>query len=411
MTAVIHGGSIVRIHNLHIRTDGDEWIVGRIEVGDFAAVPLVGVRAIELLRDGYRVDECRDRLRAAGLGDVDVSGFVSELTSLGFVAAVDGQKLEASPSVQATFPWLRPSYVRWTQSLVAYIAVGVLIAAGLAVAVTHTELFPSPDALLWSSSGSIVLLGQTALFWILIFLHELAHLVTARAAGVPGKIRLSTRLQFLIAQTDVTGMWAADRRQRMTVYLAGMALDASIASAATIALAATSPVATVHRFASVILLTEVLLLAPQFLIFLRTDLYFVLQELMACRSLHADGSAYVRHITARILSSTAPPDDPSRNLPRRERRAVRGYAVLLVMGVAACLGVAVGVSLPAALHFARQAATAFSVGSTWPQIADAVVVILVLVGIQLLWCRLWWRTHGPRLRQWSAGASRKGHFP
>ncbi len=49
---------------------------------------------------------------------------------------------------------------------------------------------------------------DAAIGWVLIALHELGHLATARAAGAPARISLGTRLQFLVAQTDVSGVWA-----------------------------------------------------------------------------------------------------------------------------------------------------------------------------------------------------------
>ncbi|MEQ4301645.1 hypothetical protein ABNF97_09675 [Plantactinospora sp. B6F1] len=401
-TMIIEGSSAVRLHELHIRPDGDEWVVGRIDIGEFVALPVVGVRAIDLLREGCSVEVSQDRLVAEGLGEIDVADFVTELAELGFVAAIDGREVASLPPIRPTFPWLRPAHTRWVQGRAIRVIVGVVIAAGLIAAVTHPHLLPTPEVMVWSTSGSLVLLGQAILFWTLIFIHELAHLAAARAVGVPGRIRLSTRLHFLVAQTDVTGIWAANRTQRMTVYLAGMALDASIASIATLVVVVANPTTAVHRISAIVLLSEVLLLAPQLLIFMRTDLYFVLQDLTRSRNLYADGSAFATYLAGRLWRRSAAIDDPSRQLPRGERRAVRGYTVLLVVGTAACLGVAVGVSLPVALHLIWQAVHALSAGSAWLEIADALATILVVVGFQLLWCRLWWRRHGARIRRWTS---------
>jgi hypothetical protein len=52
------------------------------------------------------------------------------------------------------------------------------------------------------------------LFALTATVHELAHLAAARSLGVPARIGLSTRLFYLVAQTDVSGIWAAPRRAR-----------------------------------------------------------------------------------------------------------------------------------------------------------------------------------------------------
>ena len=61
--------------------------------------------------------------------------------------------------------------------------------------------------------------------------HELAHLATARARGVHARIGLGTRLQILVAQTTVSGLWGCPRSVRLRVYLAGVVSDLTIISA------------------------------------------------------------------------------------------------------------------------------------------------------------------------------------
>ncbi|WFE56298.1 hypothetical protein [Micromonospora sp. WMMD712] len=100
----------------------------------------------------------------------------------------------------------------------------------------------------------------------------------------------------------------------------------------------------------------------QFLVLVRTDVYLVLQDVAGARNLHADGVAYARWWLRR--AARRPGRDPSLALPARERRAVRWYASLLVVGTAACLAAAVAV-----------------LGGSWA-----------------VWCWAWWRRHGRRLR-------------
>ncbi|MDG4819881.1 hypothetical protein O7628_30730 [Micromonospora sp. WMMD956] len=104
----------------------------------------------------------------------------------------------------------------------------------------------------------------------------------------------------------------------------------------------------------------------QFLVFMRTDVYFVLQDVAGARNLYADGAAYARWWLRR--AARRPGRDPSLALPARERRAVRWYALLLVVGTAACLT------------------------------AAAAVAVAVLGGSWAVWCWAWWRRHGRRLR-------------
>jgi hypothetical protein len=206
--------------------------------------------------------------------------------------------------------------------------------------------------------------------WLLLLLHELAHLVVARAVGVPARIRLGTRLQFLVVQTDISGIELAPRRHRLTAYLAGIATNLTVAAAGVLGLVVTSGGA--HRALAVLVLLALLPLPFQCLVFTRTDLYFVLQELTGCRDLHGDGRAYARH----LLRRRGP--DPSLALPPHERRAVRAYSVLLAVGTVLCLAAFATLTLPADLTLLLRAAAR-------PAELDSMVVLLVVGGAQALW--------------------------
>ncbi|MFC1420636.1 DUF6879 family protein [Streptacidiphilus cavernicola] len=204
--------------------------------------------------------------------------------------------------------------------------------------------------------------------WELLLLHECAHLAVARAVGVPGRIRFGTRLQFLVLQTDISGIEFAPRRQRLTAYLAGMGFNLATAAVAVLLLAA-GPVgdhSLTRRLLSILVLWSLLPLTFELMVFLRTDVYFVLQDLTRCRDLYGDGRAYARYLagaalrTVRRVGRSAagqalPPrpqgdavavPDPSLGLPAGERRAVRLYSAVLVLGCGVCLGVMAAFTLP-----------------------------------------------------------------
>ncbi len=402
--ATVAGSTRVRLHDLRVRADGADWVVGRVETGEFIAVPEVAVAALRLLGAGLTVDDTRERLRAEHGRDIDVAGFATSLVGLGFVAAVDDRQVAGPPVPKPTLPALRPGHVRWVLSWPVAATLAVLAAAAAVVLVRRPDLLPVYRDLFWSGRASAVLAGNAALAWSIILLHELAHLVTARAAGVPGRMSLSTRLQFLAAQTDVSGIWAAPRRQRLAVYLSGLAVNVAVAATAVLVRAASTPGTVADRVGAATVAVSMLIVAPQLLVFMRTDVYFVLQDLAGCRNLYADGSAYVRWWARRLRHPLRPaPVDPGTALPVRERRAVRAYAVLLAVGTAACLAVAATVTVPFAVTvLAASGHTLVSDGSPAAR-ADALLALVAMGGFWVLWCRAWWRRHGRRVVTWWSG--------
>ncbi|GAA0384067.1 hypothetical protein GCM10009530_38690 [Microbispora corallina] len=388
----------VRFHGLAVRRDREEWIVGRAETGVCVALPYEGVRAIEILETGATVEETSDLLRRETGVTLDVAGFVGEMAGAGLVAAVDGRPVGRDEVPRPSLPWLTPRLVRWTLSPVLPWVAGALVLAGAVAAAVRPGVVPGWHALMWSPHGTPVLAAEVVLVAALVALHELAHLCTARASGVPGRIRLGTRLQFLAAQTDVSGIWLAGRRARLTVYLAGIAVDAAVLALCLVAMAVLGPDVPL----SIVALTEMTGLALQFLVFMRTDLYFVLQDLSGCRDLYADAGAHLRHLARRLAGR--PSEDPLRLLRPLERRFVRIYSGVVLTGTAACLAVFLLVSLPFTLTMVCRAFGALTRHATPVDTADAVATLAVLLGYQGAWAYAWARRHGPRLRGLTARA-------
>ncbi|MDQ0485705.1 hypothetical protein PV661_21480 [Streptomyces sp. MD20-1-1] len=390
----------VALHELSVRRDRDEWIVGRMATRTFVALPPAGARAVRLLGEGLSVARTQERLRADTGEEFDIADFVTDLAALGFVARIDGRPLPDPAPPRASLPWLRPRHVRFALHPVLPVAVAVLLTAALVTMLLRPGLLPGYRDLLWSPHGSVVLLSGAAAGWTLLLAHELAHLVTARAAGVPGRMRLGTRLQFLVMQTDISGIELAPRRHRLTAYLSGIALNLSVASALVPVLAATDPASTAHRLSAAALLLALMPLPFQLMVFTRTDVYFVLQDLTGCRDLYGDGLAYARYRCRRLLRSRAHKgeDDPSARLPRHERRAVRVYSVVLVVGTAACLAFMAAVTLPLDIALLARAVRGLAPGNTPAGYADSAAVLVTLGGVNVLWLVTKWRDHRSRRR-------------
>nr|WP_199835730.1 MULTISPECIES: hypothetical protein [unclassified Streptomyces] len=81
-------------------------------------------------------------------------------------------------------------------------------------------------------------------------------------------MRLGTRLQFLVVQTDISGIELAPRRHRLTAYLAGIATNLAFASA--FALATLAVDRTPRRILAALALLSLVLGTALCLVFLAT---------------------------------------------------------------------------------------------------------------------------------------------
>lgn len=405
----VEPSACVLLHDLAVRRDRDEWIVGRMATRTFVAMPEVGARAVELLGAGLSVARTAETLRDETGEEFELADFVRDLTALGFVARIGDRPVPDGEPPRASLPWLRPRQVRFALHPALPVFVGALLAAAVVVLIGRPDLLPGYRDLLWSPHGSLVLVSGAAAGWTLVLAHELAHLVTARAVGVPGRIRLGTRLQFLVMQTDISGIELAPRRHRLTAYLAGIALNLSVAASLVLVLALTDTGTPAHQLLSAALLLTLLPLPFQLMVFTRTDLYFVLQDLTGCRNLYGDGRAYAGYVFRRAIrplrpggitstTSTTGTADPSATLPPHERRAVRIYSVVLVVGTVVCLAFMAAVTLPVDVTLLIRAARGLGPGHGLAGNADSAAVLVTLGGINVLWAVTRWRTRRSAVR-------------
>ncbi|MGW1965060.1 hypothetical protein ACWCPD_33020 [Streptomyces sp. NPDC001935] len=385
-------GTPVVLRTLEFRRDRGEWIVGTQEGGQIVALPELGMAAVRLLAAGNTIEETRRSLRADTGRDVDVRAFADQLAQAGLVASIGGRRFTAKASA-VSFPRMRPHHVRWVMSPVLQGLVLLVPVVALLTALSRPRALPGWGELLWSEYGTFTVLVQSATAVCLIALHEMAHLMTARAAGVPGRIRLGTRLQFLVAQTEVSGIWLRSRRKRLTVYLSGIAVDGAVWGGCLLARCLGAD----WELLPVIMMTLLTALASQCLVFMRTDLYFVVQDLTGCRNLYGDTGRRLRHAVARLCGR--PAEDPLSSLPAAERRWLNVYALGVVVGTAICVFLALRALTEVTWPLFHRSLVLLSGPAGWGARIDAFTTVLILAGLQTLWARLWWRRHAGRVRR------------
>lgn len=390
------------MHELAVRDSDDDpelAVVGRPELGVFVELPQVGVEAFRQLDQGFTVAEVGASLFERYGVDLDVGGLAQDLTELGFVATLDGVPLpDPGPRIEPHLPWLRPQHVRWLFSAPVAVAWLALVAAsGYAWWVRPDSRVDAGD-FFWTDYVGLAVLVNTLMFSANATVHELMHLAAARACGAPARIGFATRLHHLVAQTDVTAIWTAPRRDRYRVYLAGILWDCLLVAVGTLLIAFAGFPQQVDQLLSALLLLVLLSVILQAHVYMRVDLYYVLMELLRCGNLFQDGCDYVRHLVRQL--TRVPTRDPTLELPLRQRRAVRIYAVAMALGSAVALTAFAVFGFPVLVGATERAVTGVVEGSRegdLPRLADSLLVILIEGAIQVAFLVTFWRQHRMRL--------------
>jgi putative peptide zinc metalloprotease protein len=407
--------SRVTLHELVIRAEADDWIVGRNSTGQFVELPQLGVTAIGLLSQGRPLGEIQDELAADPDEAVEIVEFVEQLAELGFVRSIDDIEVEdpaadEQDQLEPSLPWIRPAQVRWLFGGPALAGYAAVTAAAIAALVIWPRLLPGYNDLLISRSPTTVVVADTVITLILMGGHELAHLFAARSVDVPARISWGTRLFDLVAQTAMPGVWAVSTRQRMRCYLAGLGLEVVLASALILVEASGLPGAADHlaRAAVALLLLGI---TTQFLVYTRTDVYFVLADLLRARNLHDDASVYLLSraaATRRWLGRGRTPAPVTERSVDREHRLVRYYAWFMLAGSAASTLALAAFVAPAVIRLISRSYTELTAGlahADYLSAADAGAALLIVIGSWAFFLIVFIRSRGPWWRRLQASRS------
>jgi putative peptide zinc metalloprotease protein len=400
--------STIRLHRLlYKEEDATDWIVGRIDSGEFVEVPAEAVTFLRAIEQDEDVAGAHARVLDQHGVDIDAVDFVDTLIDLGFVASLDGRPLGPAPR-PPSLRWIRPSQVRWVFHWQVIVWVYAFIAAGLAAAIVRGQLIPSYRVYFITGSQSVNLAWNTAMLAAAIAIHEFWHLAAARADGVYARIGLGTRMQFLVAQTTVAGLWAAPRRLRIRVYLAGVTSDLVLISACSLAVTIAAPTGLAYRALEALTLSLVLTIANQFALYMRTDMYFVLQELLRCKNLYADAVDYARYAVATAVARITRrprPRDPAAEMAPHERSRIKKYTLLMVLGSLVALVVFGCYDVPILITLFYRAGEHVMTGRPL-QILDGLCVFAVEGTLQVIFLRLFFAKHMAKLRSLARLAAR-----
>jgi hypothetical protein len=350
--------------------------------------------------NGLPLDEA-GRWYAETYGEqVDLEEFVGVLSELEFLA---GDAIsEAEPQTGA-----RP--VRWQRLGRAIFSVPawclyVAVLAGAAVAmVIHPALVPRTSHLFYSryvtALALTIFLGQIPL----IAIHECFHALAGRRLGLRSTLRINRRLYFLVFETTLDGLVVVPRRKRYLPLLAGMLADLVIIGVLTLVAAALmrpdGSVAIAGGACLALAFATLIRFSWQFYLYMRTDLYAVVVNVLGCQDLHGAGRRILANRFRRLVRR--PARDES-GLHPRDRRIGRWYSWLMLVGYVFSAGILTLVIIPATWRSLSMATIRLAGGGhSWRDIADSFIFLtlmsgqLLVVGVLALRARLRRKTAAP----------------
>jgi hypothetical protein len=222
----------------------------------------------------------------------------------------------------------------------------------------------------------LVVFGQ--LPWV--GLHEASHVLAGRRLGLPSTLGLGTRLYFVVFETRMNGLLTVDRRKRYLPILAGMIVDVFVISLlGLLAFALRAPGGSeplVGRLALAMAFPILVRLSYQLLLFLRTDVYFMVATALGYHDLHSASRALIANRVWRALGRTERVVDEEQ-WTDRDRRAARWYAPFFLLGGGVMIAVGLFVMVPILGRLAQLVGQGLSSSPVGPHFWDSLLFVIL----------------------------------
>ncbi|RLQ93845.1 hypothetical protein [Falsibacillus albus] len=367
--------SIVEADHLAIQPEGDEYTVGDPAINVFIRIPEEGVEVIRRLNGEESLSVVQDRLLNEKGLEVDVLDFVSTLMELNLVAKIDGEQIVESTMVQQGLE-------KKVGELLFSRAAIILYAACIGTAVIFLCLHPHEipkyrDAFVFDSIG-ISLLFFFIISWVLTIIHEVGHYLAASKEGVPVRFNLSIRWFWLVVEADMNGLWGKPKKQRYVPLLAGLFWDAVILCIGLLLQSFLPEGAFSVQVCKMIVLIQSYKILWQFIIFVRTDLYYVMITYLNSADLTRNSIAYLFKPFSKKYKAFF------EELPMTDRKTAMGYGSLYAPAFLAAVYIYTMYSIPGAIYALKMAMgqvmeNRLASGAFWDGMIPLVIALLEMV--------------------------------
>jgi putative peptide zinc metalloprotease protein len=364
---------VLSVRRFTRQPDGEDILIGNPDNGTFLAVPAEAVEVLDYLAQGRTLQQASEFCRERYGEPLDIDDFIGIMEAKGFVATAEtGGNSQSQRAVVPPASPLRYHFSDFPQpvarllysraSLLFYL---LLTAVAGAAMVADPSLVPRPADLVFPQYRVVSFLTFLCLALGSMFLHELSHVVAARAVGVNSRLGIGNRMWFLVAEADLTGLWAVSKKQRYLPLIAGVITD-TVSAAILVLLVYARDAQWIHLSIFVIRICKALVMSYwlrivwQFYVFVRTDIYFVITNYFDCRNLMSDTEEFLRNCVSRLVPSGRLIDQS--HIPAPERRVIRVYSVLWLAGRVLALYVLFAVTLPVVYGYLHDLFSAFRSG-------------------------------------------------
>ena len=317
---MIEKNSIVTFDLSIQQKDRENYYIGNKVVNNYCEVPKIAIQVLNLFDGKRNIQEVSDIIRDTYGVDIDILNFIQNLEDMNLVFSVDGVIIgpKNQTSYSVNIRKLAEIIFGKRRSLI-YILLIVLVYIFLIV----EEKIPSNnDAIIIEGFTGISIFAFFLVSWSITIVHEFGHYLACVFLDIPTSFSLKLRYFMLVVESDINGVWAVERKKRYLCYMGGIYLESVI-----LLLAAICKVVVrndvIIKTSSMIIFIITLNYLRQFMLFIRSDLYYVILNFLNLNGLYM----YIKEIFFEKKQKVW------RNLEKKERISFACFMIISCIGI------------------------------------------------------------------------------
>jgi hypothetical protein len=221
-----------------------------------------------------------------------------------------------------------------------------------------------------------------ALTFVLVLIHEMGHILAIRSFNLPTKLEIGHRLFLIVFETDMSAVWKLPSKDRNKLYLAGLCFDTFIIFIAFIGqltFSIASPM--ILGILRIIVLDTFIRMVYQLCVYMKTDLYYVIENNTGCYNLMENAQQLLRDYFGLKAKDPA----PGEVVFESEKRTVLWYSIFYMVGVALTIFLYLFFYIPQLIYALKRILPGLQATTTSLTFWDSAVFVLqILIGFVLL---------------------------
>ncbi|MCS5504088.1 MULTISPECIES: hypothetical protein [Lysinibacillus] len=364
--------SIISLSNLTVIKEIDEYTIGDEQKNIFFRVPKEAIYVIEEAKGHNTIEEIQDSILQNKKIEIDVLDFMNTLNSLGVINDINLDEDRKNNFIQSLGKFL------FNKATITFYIINILLTIILLIAFPN-KLTPNYQDTFVLSSIGLSLLLFFFVSWFLVFVHEGAHYLAVSATGKKMNFQLSIRWFWVVIEANMNTLWSIPREKRYIPFLAGFFIDILIINISFMLILVINDIFIISLL-KMIALIQFYKIIWQFIIFLRTDFYYVLLNYFGVSTLTKGSIAY-------LLRKISPKYNLFFDkLSSREQIICKRYSWLYIVSLFAVCYLFLFLSIPTVLYTLK---TTLSILSTFAyntfEFWDSFIVLALLLFEFILW--------------------------